>query len=509
MAEFLPPVILEIKAKATEAIASMQTVNGELDKMEVKALKAGGSLDIMTKASKYSGVALAGLVGIFGTVAAVGIKSALTMADSQAKLKTAVQDTGVSFANFKPYMDSSVESMAKLGFKSDDTVNALAQMTAATRDPRVALSSLSTVADLAAFKHESLAQAADTVSRAAMGQARGLADLGLALNKTIPKGATLAQIEKDIADRTHGAADAAAKADPWKVLTAQFQLMTEQIGNALMPAFLKITNWIVNTGLPALKSIAKWIRDHKALFIEIGIVLAALWVAPKIDKTIATIGKLAKAYQALGAAATVAAGEETAAGSAGAAAAAGGLGAFSALLLEVAPYLAIAGIAYNERNVPKQVVGGIKNFGLAGATGGQLGGASSVGSSGGYTGSWVQLSNPNAQGFLKYISVHPNEVANYLKQGYKVTGTTGGTSGKTSSGSKPNITPTVPSLASQLAKTSAAKSKGTSIKSQANQKISAPATSTNLKVNLDSKTIAKAVAGHAANGAPMGASPHK
>jgi hypothetical protein len=499
MAEFLPPVILEIQAKATQAIASMQTVNGELDKMEVKALKAGGSLDVMTKASRYSGVALAGLVGIFGTVAAVGIKSALTMADSQAKLKTAVQDTGVSFANFKPYMDSSVESMAKLGFRSDDTVNALAQMTAATRDPRVALSSLSTVADLAAFKHESLAQAADTVSRAAMGQARGLADLGLALNKTIPKGATLAQIEKDIADRTHGAADAAAKADPWKVLTAQFQLMTEQIGNALMPAFLKITNWIINTGLPALKNIAKWIKDHKTLFIEIGTVLAALWVAPKIDKTISTIQKLAKAYEALGTAATVAAGEETAAGVAGATAAAGGLGAFSALLLEVAPYLALAGMAYNERNVPKQVVGGIKNFGIAGATGGMIGGG---GTSTPPTAKTVMVKDGVG------IVVENKDIPKYLKQGYSY-GPGGGPTSKTSTTGKPNITPKVPSLAADMAKTSAASSKKTSLKTQAKQKISAPATSTNLKVNLDSKTIAKAVASHAAHGSAMGASPHK
>jgi hypothetical protein len=494
MAEFLPPVILEIQAKATQAIASMQTVNGELDKMEVKALKAGGSLDVMTKASRYSGVALAGLVGIFGTVAAVGIKSALTMADSQAKLKTAVQDTGVSFANFKPYMDSSVESMAKLGFRSDDTVNALAQMTAATRDPRVALSSLSTVADLAAFKHESLAQAADTVSRAAMGQARGLADLGLALNKTIPKGATLAQIEKDIADRTHGAADAAAKADPWKVLTAQFQLMTEQIGNALMPAFLKITNWIIKDGLPALKQIGKWIADHKVLFTELATALALVWAAPKIDATISALTKLTKAYQTLGDTAATTALEEKAAGTAGATAAAGGLGAFSKLLLSLSPYLLALGATL-------AFIDEFKNGATAGGgTQQERVGRGARGA--GYDGSPLGFHYD-----AKTNSMVPNSPygAATTKPGQK--GFIGPVAPSTIS--KPNITPKVPTLAADMAKTSAASSKKTSLKTQAKQKISAPATSTNLKVNLDSKTIAKAVASHAAHGAPMGTSPHK
>ena len=177
MAEFLPPVIFEIQANAKEAIAQMQVVNGELTKMEAKAIKAGGSIDVMTKASKYAGTALLGIAGVLGTVAAVSIKAALSVQVSQAKLSTAVKNTGVSFQTFIPYMNQAQESMAKFGFGAEDTNQALAAMTAATRNPSVAIANLGVVADLAAFKNESLAAAADTVSRATMGQARGLADL--------------------------------------------------------------------------------------------------------------------------------------------------------------------------------------------------------------------------------------------------------------------------------------------------------------------------------------------
>jgi len=326
MAEFLPPVIFEIQANAKEAIAQMQVVNGELTKMETKAIKAGGSIDVMTKASKYAGTALLGIAGVLGTVAAVSIKAALNVQVSQSKLQVAVQNTGVSFAAFIPYMNQAQESMAKFGYGAEDTNQALATMTAATRNPSVAIANLGVVADLAAFKNESLAAAADTVSRATMGQARGLADLGLAIGKTIPKGADLSTIMKMIEDRVKGSATAAAKADPWKVLTTQFQVMAEQLGTALLPAFEKITAWITNKGIPGLKSLGKWISDNKGLFETLAGTLAALWVAPKIDALIATIGVIAAAWGKVAVSADAAAAAEATATGVGAAGAAAGAG---------------------------------------------------------------------------------------------------------------------------------------------------------------------------------------
>jgi len=313
MAEFLPPVKIEIIASATKAIASMQAVNGELDKMQAKAIKAGGSIDVMTKASKFAGTALLGIAGVLGTVAAVSIKSALSVQESQAKLSTAVKNTGVSFQTFIPYMEKAQESMAQFGFGAEDTNQALAAMTAATRNPQTAINNLGVVADLAAFKNESLAAAADTVSRATMGQARGLADLGLAIGKTIPKGADLTTIIKMIEDRVKGAAAAAAKADPWKVLTTQFQLMAEKLGTALLPAFEKLTNWLIKDGIPALEKMGKWISDNQGLFEFLIGALAAIWAVPKVAAVIAALAELSAAYQALGVSAETAAAAEAAA----------------------------------------------------------------------------------------------------------------------------------------------------------------------------------------------------
>ena len=323
MAEFLPPVILEIQANATKAIAQMQAVNGELDKMEVKAVKAGGSIDVMTKASKYAGTALLGIAGVLGTVGAMSIKAALSVQVSQSKLQTAVQDTGVSFQKFIPFMNQAQDSMAKLGFGAEDTNQALATLTAATRNPATAIQNMGVVADLAAFKNESLAAAADTVARATMGQARGLADLGLAIGKTIPKGADLATITQMVENRVHGAAQAAANANPWKVLTTQFGVMEEKLGTALLPMFKKLSDWIINTGLPALEKIGKWISQNQGLFETLAGTLAALWVAPKIDALIAAIGTIAEAWTGVATAAGAATAAELGAEAAGGAGAAG------------------------------------------------------------------------------------------------------------------------------------------------------------------------------------------
>ena len=342
MAEFLPPVILEIKAKATEAIASMQKVNGELDKMEAKALKASGSLDVMTKASKYSGVALLGLGGAFAIMATAGIKAALDVQKAQANLETAITNTGVSFANAKPYIDQQAEAMLNLGFSTEDTYAALAQMTAATRSPETALKSLGATADLAAFQHESLAQAADTVARASMGQARGLGDLGLAIGKTIPKGATLEQILGMIEVRTRNAAKAAADANPWSVLQVKFKALEEQLGTALLPAFTNITKWIIKDGLPGLKAIGGWISQNKGVVEAFVGSLAVLWAAPKIDALLGILSTLEKAFAGVAASADAAA---TAEGGALAAGSTGGVVTKALPLLGPAALLAL-GIQY-------------------------------------------------------------------------------------------------------------------------------------------------------------------
>ena len=309
MAEFFPPVIFEIQAKATEALATFGKVNAELAKMQKNGVLAGGALSRLEKASKMAGTAILGLGGAFAVFGIASVRTLDAVEKSQANLETAVKNTGVSFAAAKPVIDEQAKSMMALGFTYNDTYDALAKMTAASGSPKLALDSLGAAADLARFKQISLAEAGTLLARASIGQAKGLGDLGIALGKTIPKGATFAQVLKAIEDRAGGAANAFKNTLSGSIAVAQanFQALEVQVGTALVPTLIKVTDWITNKGIPDLKALGKIISDNQGLFKTLAAILAVIWAVPKIAGIVTAIQTLIKVYEALRLAAATAA----------------------------------------------------------------------------------------------------------------------------------------------------------------------------------------------------------
>jgi hypothetical protein len=300
---FLPPVIFEIKAKATEAIAEFKKVNAELTKMEKNADKTALGMMRMEKAAKLTKIALIGVATAFGVLAVAGVKAAMDQEKAMALLQTAVKNTGQNFQAASPFINEVSNSLIKLGFHDEETVSVLAKLTAATGDVKVAMNSMNVVADLARFKQMSLADAGDLVARASTGQAKGLRDLGIALGKNIDKNASLADVLKAVQDRTKGAADAFSKTSEGKlqVFNAQLDTLKENIGKGLLPALNKFVDFMNKTGLPALEKFFKFIDDNKKTIINFGLVLGGLWATTKIVKgieaTILLYLKLRKAIE--------------------------------------------------------------------------------------------------------------------------------------------------------------------------------------------------------------------
>jgi len=312
MAEFIPPVILEVTAKVTGAIAGLQKVNGEMDKLEAKSALASGAMGKFERASKLAGTALVGLGGAFVVFAAASIKQLDSFEKAQSNLEIAIKNTGVSFKDAQPVIQQHADAMMNLGFTYNDTYAALATMTAASGSPAMALNTLSTAADLARFKQISLADAGRLLARASIGQARGLGDLGIAIGKTIPKGASLATILKAVESRAGGAAYNFKNtlAGSLQVAQANFQKLEIAVGTALVPKLIKLSNWIVNTGIPKLQAFFKLVKDNKGLFEGLAAALAVIWAVPKIAGFITAIQTMIKAYGALRDAALFAAAAE-------------------------------------------------------------------------------------------------------------------------------------------------------------------------------------------------------
>ena len=348
MAEFFPPVIFEVKAKATEAIAEFGKVNKELALMEKHGILAGGALGKFEKSAKLTGTALLGLAGAFSVFAVVSVKHLMSVQEAQTKLEVAVKNTGVSFENAKPYIDKADLAMQDLGFSTQDTYDALAKMTAASGSPRLALDSLAATADLARAKNMSLADAGVLVARASIGQAKGLGDLGIALGKTLPKGATFEQILKAIEDRYGSLAQKSKKdlAVQLETLKAKFGALQVQVGTAVLPAFEKLANWMTTTLIPALKDMFKWADKNKPIFVALGIAMAAIWAVPKVAAIITALGLLGDAYVGLGTKAAAAAVAESAATGAEIATAAAATGGVIAGLGAVTSVGIVGGVGY-------------------------------------------------------------------------------------------------------------------------------------------------------------------
>jgi len=462
----LTPVRVEFIVRAQEAIAELHRVNAEMDKVAVKAKMAGTSMATMEKSSRLAGTALLGLGSVFGLVAYESIKSAMDLQTSQTRLQVAVKNSGVSFAVAKPVIDKHAEAMTKLGFTTQDTYEALGTMITATRSPQMSLNALGAAADLARYKHISLAESSKLVSRAALGQARGLADLGLAINKTIPKGASFAQIMALIETRTHGAANAFAQTSQGQlaILQARFKALTEDLGTQLLPAFNKILAWIDGPGLNALKKLGKWFSDNKPIVVAFTTALAVIWAAPKIDAMLAAMGKLVLGWRGV----AVAAGEAAAAEGAASGAK---MGPVTSLIRNpITAMVAIgAGVGYEfykagtDKGPPQKPV-----------IGGKAGGAA-----------MAQYQKELAA----YNANQPKQ--NMFAYEYQNT--------ENSAAGSPNLA----GLGPAPLVSSAAKAKKPSVAQLKKQKAGGTPVTTHTSVMLDSKVIAKATATHATHGSTL------
>jgi hypothetical protein len=314
---FISPVVFEIQANAVKALKEFDKVKKgltELDSAGKKASKEMTDLEkrtnllsgSMTKLAKYG---VASLVTGFTALGTVSIKAAIQQEKSLALLQAAVTNTGQSYKAALPYINDASIALVKLGFHDDQTTAALAKLTAATGDVKIALRSLNTVADLARFKTMSLADAGEMLARASTGQARGLRDLGIAMGISIKKGATYADILAAVEERIGGTAEAFAKTAPGKmeIFSAQLDLLKEQIGYKLLPAFIKFVDWLNKEGLAGVQKFITFVEKNTGKIKIFAAVIAGVFAGVGIAKFIILIGEVTAAMALLRTTATGAA----------------------------------------------------------------------------------------------------------------------------------------------------------------------------------------------------------
>lgn len=173
----------------------------------------------------------------------------LGSADKQAEdqLKASIEATGASFEEYESQIKATGAAMQDFGHSDDDTNTALRNLTAATNDPKKALESMGLVANIAAAKHISLADASTVVAKVLNGGGgKALKEYGVnvaalenplkevksaqeKLAKAQDKLATAQGAYAAVQDSLHGKSVLSA-ADQKRLATAHFKLIAAQQG---------------------------------------------------------------------------------------------------------------------------------------------------------------------------------------------------------------------------------------------------------------------------------------
>lgn len=339
--EFFPPVIFEVKAKATDAIAQFGVINKELDMMSAKATTSQKALLGMGVGFRYLRTAVMGLAGAYGVLAVAGLNEIKQEEAALANLRIATENAGVAFDRAKPYFDQAAQSMIALGFADEEAYAAMAKMTAATNSPKIALEQLATAADLARFSNTSLADAGTAIAKASVGSTRAFMELGLKMGVTIPKAATFAEMMALVKDKVDGAAVAFGNtlAGKMAIADANFAEFKQQVGEQVLPIVMDFFDYMSKTGIPKLREFAGWIKRNGENIKNFGLAVAGFWAGTKIAAGIMAVIKvvnlLRDAYIAAGIAAAFATGGTSVAGAVSALAIIGGTALATKLMADI------------------------------------------------------------------------------------------------------------------------------------------------------------------------------
>jgi hypothetical protein len=204
-----------------------------------------------------------GLSAITNQLQAAG-KAAAADAKSQALLANALRNTVGATTEQIAAVETSISGMERLAAVADDDIRpAFAQLTRATGDVAAATQLTSLALDVAAGTGRDVNAVAIALGRAYNGNTTALARLGVNVKGVNdPLGVLAKQFD--------GAAEAAAKLDPYQRLEIVFGNLQEQIGAALLPYLNDLADFFNSPeGQEALKQFANDVADIATSVIDL------------------------------------------------------------------------------------------------------------------------------------------------------------------------------------------------------------------------------------------------
>ena len=242
-------ILSEYNAKGTKA--AQKDIN-----------KLGKQFDAFgKKVTKSFGLLTAAATAFAVKLGKDSVKAYIEEAKGQAllanNLRNTVGATDEAIAAVEAYIDktellTNVQD-TKLRESFSKLVAAFGDINTATNVQTVAL-------DLAAATGTDLSQVTDALTKASRGQFKALQNLAPGLDLNIVKNKDLGAALVYLRNNYKGAAEEAANNDPWTKLSIQFDRLRERIGQALLPAFQQLADYITISIIPAIMN---WINANE------------------------------------------------------------------------------------------------------------------------------------------------------------------------------------------------------------------------------------------------------
>lgn len=210
---------------------ALGAVGASMDNTSTKAAGLASSLGKIGKVEAIAGVAGLAIVGKAAVSAAQDFEVA------QARLSTALQNQGTSFAAQREGIEQTNTSLRKLGFTDTETESSLAKLTGATHDAEKAQRLMSLAADTARATNSDLATATQLLVNIEAGRFKGLAKLGISTKDAAGNTITATEAFRRLNEVVGGQGAAFAGTFQGKLasLRAEADRLEVTLGEALIP----------------------------------------------------------------------------------------------------------------------------------------------------------------------------------------------------------------------------------------------------------------------------------
>jgi hypothetical protein len=308
MAGEVPPLNVEILVSLGNLTNAVNEATAGLNKIGDTAKAQTSKFDALK--TTMLGVFAGNLMTQGAQVLEQGLRNAIkAVEDTQVateRLSTALNNAGQNTAANRDEIQKTSETMSKLGFATAATEGAYGTLITATGSTTEATKLMAMAADLARYKHEDLATAAQTLARGTTGSAKAFKELGITLDSNLPKNEAIAKAFDELNQKIGGQAVGYTHtfAGEMEILKAKFDDVAVKVSAVVMPILTKLMEFITNVAIPAITWIVKMLFAWEIELVKLWntnegfrdvVVTVMKAIVEAIGYVVGAIGKLVEA----------------------------------------------------------------------------------------------------------------------------------------------------------------------------------------------------------------------